>query len=262
LSNGGIGVSTAFPLAVGETVTVNGRLDERDRRRKLSREARICWCLEKDDGSYRAGLAFDDAEDDAEDTWQSCLADTADESEDDHYEILQLSPGAHPDTIHRVYRLLAQRYHPDNARTGNEELFKKVLAAYETLRDPAKRAAFDTRHAVIQRKRWRLFESAADARSREAEQRKRQSLLSLLYARRIQEPERPVLTIHDLEDLLGCPRDHLEVTLWYLREKRLIHRDDRGRYEITVEGVDALDEETPAPPQRQMLPPAPEVRAV
>ena len=37
----------------------------------------------------------------------------------DHYELLQVSPTAEIDTIHRVYRLLAQRFHPDNRETGN-----------------------------------------------------------------------------------------------------------------------------------------------
>jgi curved DNA-binding protein CbpA len=32
----------------------------------------------------------------------------------DYYEILQISPTAEPETVHRVYRLLAQRCHPDN----------------------------------------------------------------------------------------------------------------------------------------------------
>ena len=36
----------------------------------------------------------------------------------DYYETLQISPNADPDTIHRVYRLLAQRFHPDTQETG------------------------------------------------------------------------------------------------------------------------------------------------
>ena len=38
----------------------------------------------------------------------------------DYYEVLQVSPNADLDTIHRVYRLLAQRFHPDNRESGNE----------------------------------------------------------------------------------------------------------------------------------------------
>jgi DnaJ-class molecular chaperone len=35
----------------------------------------------------------------------------------DFYEVLQVSASAEPETIHRVYRLLAQRWHPDNRET-------------------------------------------------------------------------------------------------------------------------------------------------
>ena len=42
----------------------------------------------------------------------------------DYYELLQISPNAEPETIHRVYRLLAQRYHPDNRETGNAQKFR------------------------------------------------------------------------------------------------------------------------------------------
>lgn len=37
----------------------------------------------------------------------------------DHYETLQLSPHAHTNTVERVFRHLAKRFHPDNARTGD-----------------------------------------------------------------------------------------------------------------------------------------------
>jgi len=41
-----------------------------------------------------------------------------DASDPDFYEVLQLSPNADPDTVHRVFRVLAQRFHPDNKETG------------------------------------------------------------------------------------------------------------------------------------------------
>ena len=37
----------------------------------------------------------------------------------EYYELLQISPNAEAETVHRVYRLLAARYHPDNPHTGN-----------------------------------------------------------------------------------------------------------------------------------------------
>jgi molecular chaperone DnaJ len=42
-----------------------------------------------------------------------------------------------------AYKKAARKFHPDNAETGNEELFKKVGAAYEVLKDPQKRQIYD-----------------------------------------------------------------------------------------------------------------------
>ena len=54
----------------------------------------------------------------------------------DFYEILEISPNAQPETIHRVYRLLAQSYHPDNQETGDAARLSMVLEAYRVLSDP------------------------------------------------------------------------------------------------------------------------------
>ena len=51
----------------------------------------------------------------------------------DYYEALQISSNAEPETIHRVYRMLAQRFHPDNKDTGNATQFRLVSEAYEVL---------------------------------------------------------------------------------------------------------------------------------
>ena len=54
----------------------------------------------------------------------------------DHYETLQLSPNATADTIERVYRILAKRYHPDNRDTGDSKQFAEVHRSYELLSNP------------------------------------------------------------------------------------------------------------------------------
>jgi predicted transcriptional regulator len=45
-----------------------------------------------------------------------------------------------------------------------------------------------------------------------------------------------------MEKLLTVPEKHLEFHIWYLKEKNWIRRADTGKYEITVNGVDALTE--------------------
>ena len=51
---------------------------------------------------------------------------------------------ASQDEIKRVYRRLARKYHPDVSKEANaEEKFKEVQEAYEVLKDPEKRAAYD-----------------------------------------------------------------------------------------------------------------------
>ena len=62
----------------------------------------------------------------------------------DYYGILGVEPSAGEAEIKTAYRRLARKYHPDVSKeAGAEEKFKAVNEAYEALRDPEKRAAYD-----------------------------------------------------------------------------------------------------------------------
>jgi curved DNA-binding protein len=62
----------------------------------------------------------------------------------DYYEVLGVGRGADADAVKRAYRKLARKYHPDVSKEKNaESKFKEVQEAYEVLRDPDKRAAYD-----------------------------------------------------------------------------------------------------------------------
>jgi curved DNA-binding protein CbpA len=61
----------------------------------------------------------------------------------DYYEILEISPKANTGTIERIFRYLAQRYHPDNQDTGDGRHFAIILEAYNTLKDPVRRTQYD-----------------------------------------------------------------------------------------------------------------------
>ncbi|OOG53035.1 DnaJ C-terminal domain-containing protein [Polaromonas sp. C04] len=62
----------------------------------------------------------------------------------DYYKVMGLARDATQDDIKRAYRRLARKYHPDVSKESNaEKQFKEVGEAYEVLRDPEKRAAYD-----------------------------------------------------------------------------------------------------------------------
>jgi curved DNA-binding protein CbpA len=167
----------------------------------------------------------------------------ADESPLDHYETLQISASADPDTVHRVYRLLAQRFHPDNKETGDTARFRAITAAYDVLSDPEKRAAYDVQYQMHRGERMRLVTSGDGIQNDfQMEQLVRVTVLKALYAQRRIDGNNPGIFDLDLEQVTGTSREHLEFTFWYLIQKRLISRGDQSRLIITAEGVDYLEQ--------------------
>jgi curved DNA-binding protein len=247
-SETGLSVTLVAPIKAGAIIQVRGKLG--DERLEISRRATILWCREEPGGGYRIGLEFLDVQSGSSGASQHRSAHSDFKSHNvssdfhdlDYYEIMQLSPNAGHETIHRVYRLLAQRCHPDNTDTGNAELFVQLTTAFQVLSDPEKRAAYDARHSTEKQLRWKIFDQAVVATGPDVERRKRRGILGLLYAATVQDPERASMTVHAFEDMLGCPREHLEAALWYLRGKGYVQRTDGGRYTLTVNGFEEAEE--------------------
>jgi hypothetical protein len=229
----GLGVHLPFWLRDNEVVVINGLDGSNDSNGKV--RARVVRCGMAADGGYNAGLTYEAGHEPPNKKPLDSLAD--------FYELLQVSPNADPDMIHRVFRLLAQRYHPDNTDTGDESTFRAITDAYKILSDPEKRAAYDVHLQSYRQQRWRIFDQKQASVGKLAEKAKRKGILELLYTTRRNQPTQPTLNLHELEDLLGCPREHLEFSLWYLKENGLVVRADNGRFAVTVKGVDWAEQQ-------------------
>ena len=161
----------------------------------------------------------------------------------DYYETLEISPNANSGTIERMFRYLAQRYHPDNKDTGDRGSFDQVMEAYDTLRDPGKRAQYDLTHNCNSNYRVKLAEEASDSKGIDHDADIQNKLLSILYVKRRQNIREPGIGNLGLERMLGCPSEHLEFHLWYLKAKGWVSVTENGMLAITADGVDHANSE-------------------
>ena len=174
---------------------------------------------------------------------------------DDYYDMLQVSDAAEPETINRVYRMLAQRYHPDNRETGNEGRFRTITEAYQVLSHPEKRAQYDATNQKRKKDRWRLVSAGAQTENDfEMEQVVRLTVLEALYTKRRLDPQNPGIYLLELERMIGRPREHLEFTIWFLNQKKLIATDDARMY-LTADGAEYLENSYSSNIQRKRLQP-------
>ncbi len=165
----------------------------------------------------------------------------------DYYELMQISPNAELPTIQRVYRLLAARYHPDNPETGNTDQFVLLQKAYQVLSDPEARAEYDSALAQQSGGPMPVFEMKEFVVGIDAEMNRRLGVLCLLYNRRKSDPDKPSLSIMDMEAKMALPREYLEFTIWYLKEKELVRRDENtSEILISAKGIDFAEQNLPS----------------
>jgi hypothetical protein len=234
-------------LGQGVLVSVAGQVDTGTGIAPVLGQYRVRWSRIVGVGKYHAELAIEippaefagEPRGTSAEPPQGASGRISDET--DYYEVLQLSRQADTDTIHRVFHVLAQRYHPDNRETGNELLFRKVVEAHNSLSNAERRAAYDVRLASADKTRLRIFDSLESTQGVQAEIRKRKGVLRLLYTKRLTDPTQPAMRGREFAEMLGCPIEHLEFSLWFLRERKLILRADNNCFEITGNGVEAFE---------------------
>lgn len=158
----------------------------------------------------------------------------------DYYEFLQISPKAEAETIHRIYRYLAARFHPDNPQTGDPEKFLILNQAFEVLSDVDRRAEYD---ASRDREAGPSPEFAAVdfMDGMDGEVNRRLAVLSVLYRRCRANVDGPKVSLAELEMQMGFPREYLDFTTWYLRSKKYITREDNSDFALTADGVDFVE---------------------
>jgi len=160
----------------------------------------------------------------------------------DYYEDLQVSPNADNETLERVYRLLAKRYHPDNGQTGSIDKFDLITQAYQILSRPEKRAAYDSTYEEAKAHQWKALSGVSSSQGFKDDTRLRHSILSILYVERRNGSSDSAIGMWRMEKILGWPEKILEFHIWYLKEKGLVQRTDTGGYAITAAGVDIVEE--------------------
>jgi len=175
----------------------------------------------------------------------------------DYYEMLQISPNAQVDTINRVYRLLAQRFHPDNPESGDTERFLKLQSAYAVLSNPERKFEYDEERRRFYEHPMEVFGMKEFTDGIEGEANRRMGILCLLYNKRRTQPEEAGMSILQMETLMAFPREHLLFTLWYLRHKTLVEFNLNSEYEITAEGIDLVESRFPKSTVLQKLITAP-----
>ena len=159
----------------------------------------------------------------------------------DYYEFFQISPTAEPETIYRIYRFHATRYHPDNPVTGDPEKFLVLQQAFEVLSDPKRRAEYDKTRQRQEAQPVPMSASIDFMDGIQGEVNRRLALLSLLYNKRRSNAEVPEVSLAEVEIAMGFPRDYLDFTTWYLKSKNYITKSDNSDFALTALGVDYVE---------------------
>ena len=231
-SSSGVGIECTCELKAGSIVYVQARDGS------LKGDCEVVHCTRR---GPKFHIGFELREEPKQKT-ETSREPNRSERESDHYETLQISCKADAQTIHRVYRMMASRFHPDNPETGDVEQFLRMKRAYAVLSDATRRMEYD---AMLENDRYagprQIFALKDFVTGVKAEANRRLGVLSLLYNHRQTNPDHPGLSLLDLEREMGFPREYLTFTMWYLLAKDFVGLADNSDYALTAAGVDYVE---------------------
>src|SRR5579872_5011897 len=119
----------------------------------------------------------------------------------DHYIVLGVDPKADSETIQAAYTKLVQKYHPNNAETGDASRFECLNQAYEVLADPALRIEFDKLKGIDHSSGDPKFTGLDFFQALEHASNLRAAILCVLYDRRRLNSFKPTLSMRHLEGM-------------------------------------------------------------
>jgi hypothetical protein len=165
----------------------------------------------------------------------------------DHYSLLGVDPRCGSEALEAAYTKLTEKYHPSNTQTGDEDKFESIKLAFEVLSDPLLRSEFDKIKGLDQDDANLTFAGLEFFEALGRQTGLRAALLCILYDRRRKKPSKPSLSVRHVENMIQSTNDELNFALFYLKQRGMAMSDDKSNLQITVDGMDFLERERPAP---------------
>ena len=160
----------------------------------------------------------------------------------DYYDTLKADFYADARTLAIAYHFYAKMFHPDNAVTADVDRFGEIVAAYEVLRDPDKRAAYNQKYIEVlgcppdpDAPETELF---VDPETASRDDEVHAEILFALYKQRRAKASDPGVIGWLLQEKLGCDENQFEFYVWYLRSKGFLEVTQEGSLAITISGVE------------------------
>ena len=167
-----------------------------------------------------------------------------DEPFTDHYEILGVHPSCDARALESAYHDLLKVHHPDHSGSAETGHFNRLIEAYRVLRDPEKRAEYDTLYIQIH---GNFAENNSGGNEPEVGEKTalddaeaHSKILMSLYKARRDNAQNAGVVGYYLQSMLNCSDEEFEFHKWYLKEKGFIVVTEHGTLAITIEGIDQV----------------------